>query len=104
MAIPRKQMAVLLLRARLGSDHVPPPATGAVFFDVPASDPYAPWIEELAGLQITGGCGNGNYCPDAPVTRRQMAAFLLKAKYDKRLAAGVCAAGATLDSLIPPST
>jgi tripartite ATP-independent transporter DctM subunit len=29
---------------------------------------------------------------------------MLRAKYDRRLAAGVCAAGATLDSLIPPST
>ena len=82
LAIPRKQMAVLLLRAKLGAAHVPPPATGTVFLDVPANDPYAAWIEELAGLEITGGCGNGNFCPDSPVTRRQMAAFLLKAKYD----------------------
>jgi TRAP-type C4-dicarboxylate transport system permease large subunit len=29
---------------------------------------------------------------------------MLRAKYDRKLAAGVCAAGATLDSLIPPST
>ena len=28
---------------------------------------------------ITGGCGNGNYCPDAPLTRGQMAVFLAKA-------------------------
>ena len=82
LAIPRKQMAVLLLRSKLGAGHVPPPATGAVFLDVPASHPYAAWIEELAGLEITGGCGNGNYCPESPVTRRQMAAFLLKTKYD----------------------
>ena len=82
LAIPRKQMAVLLLRAKLGSNHVPPPATGAVFSDVPASDPYAAWIEELAALEITGGCGGGNYCPEGAVTRRQMAAFLLKTRYD----------------------
>jgi hypothetical protein len=82
LPIPRKQMAVLLLRSKLGADHVPPPATGTVFLDVPASDPYAPWIEELADLAITGGCGGGNYCPEGPVTRRQMAAFLLKTKYD----------------------
>jgi hypothetical protein len=82
LALPRKQMAVLLLRSKLGAGHVPPPATGTVFGDVPASDPYAAWIEELADLGITGGCGNGNFCPDNPVTRRQMAAFLLKTKYD----------------------
>jgi hypothetical protein len=80
-ALPRAQMAVLLLKAKLGSNHVPPPATGTVFDDVPASDPYAPWIEELFSLGITGGCGGTNFCPAATVTRRQMAAFLLKTRY-----------------------
>jgi hypothetical protein len=28
---------------------------------------------------FTAGCGGGNYCPDAPLTRGQMAAFLSKA-------------------------
>jgi len=77
--VKRKQMAVFLLKSKLGAFHVPPPATGTVFLDVPASDPYAPWIEELASLSITGGCGSGNYCPEAPVRRDQMAVFLLKA-------------------------
>jgi hypothetical protein len=80
-ALPRRQMAVLLLKAKLGPAHVPPPATGTVFDDVPASSAYAPWIEELAALQITGGCGATSFCPDATVTRRQMAAFLLKTKH-----------------------
>jgi uncharacterized repeat protein (TIGR01451 family) len=74
----RAQMAVFLLKSELGASHVPPPATGTVFLDVPASDPFAPWIEELAALGVTGGCGGGNYCPGAPVTRAQMAVFLLK--------------------------
>ncbi len=79
-ALPRKQMAVLLLRSKYGAGHVPPPASGTLFGDVPASDPYASWIEELAGLGITGGCGGTNFCPESPVTRRQMAAFLLKTR------------------------
>jgi uncharacterized repeat protein (TIGR01451 family) len=74
----RAQMAVFLLKSKYGSGHVPPPATGTVFADVPAGDPFAPWIEELASLGVTGGCGGGNYCPLAPVTRAQMAVFLLK--------------------------
>jgi uncharacterized repeat protein (TIGR01451 family) len=77
----RAQMAVFLLKSKYGSGHVPPPATGTVFLDVPASDPFAPWIEELYALQVTGGCGGGNYCPGAPVTRAQMAVFLLKTLY-----------------------
>ena len=71
-------MAVFLLKSKFGADHVPPPATGTVFNDVPADAPFAAWIEELAALGITGGCGGGDYCPTGAVTRQQMSAFLLK--------------------------
>jgi hypothetical protein len=47
-----------------------------VFKDVPASNPFCRWIEELARRGITSGCGGGNYCPEQPVTREQMAAFV----------------------------
>lgn len=47
----------------------------------PSPNPYAAWIERLFFEGITGGCGNGNYCPNAYVTRAQMAVFLLKTKY-----------------------
>ena len=73
--VTRAQMAAFLLKARLGSLYTPPPATG-IFGDVPASDPFAPWIEELYREGVTAGCGGGNYCPDDPNTRAQMAAFL----------------------------
>ena len=76
--VNRAQMAVFLLKAKLGAAHVPPPASGTVFLDVPADAFAADWIEELASLGITGGCGSGNYCPDVAVTRAQMAVFLLK--------------------------
>ncbi len=59
-----------------------PPACvpGAEMFnDVPASSPFCPYIEELSRRGITGGCGGGNFCPGAPVTRQQMAVFLVKA-------------------------
>ena len=36
-------------------------------------------IEALAAEGITGGCGAGNYCPSDPVTRGQMAVFLVRA-------------------------
>jgi hypothetical protein len=72
-------MAVFLLKSKYGASHTPPMATGTVFADVPAAHPFAAWIEELAALGVTGGCGGGNYCPESPVTRAQMAVFLLKA-------------------------
>jgi len=56
------------------------PAPGAATFgDVPPSHPFFQFVEALAASGITGGCGNGNYCPDNPVTRGQMAVFLAKA-------------------------
>ena len=104
-SVTRAQMAVFLLKSKYGSDHVPPPATGAVFLDVPASDPFAPWIEELAALGVTGGCGGGNYCPGAAVTRAQMAVFLLKtllgSAYTPPAAAGVFADVPAADPFAP---
>jgi glucose/arabinose dehydrogenase len=74
----RAQMAVFLLKASLGSGYVPPACMG-IFGDVACPSLFADWIEDLAGRGITAGCGGGNYCPGASVTREQMAVFLLKA-------------------------
>jgi len=49
------------------------------FNDVPTNHPFFQYIEALSKSGITGGCGAGNYCPDNPVTRGQMAVFLSKA-------------------------
>jgi uncharacterized repeat protein (TIGR03803 family) len=74
----RKQMAVFMLKAKEGSSYTPPPAVG-IFADVPASDPFAPWIEELHHRGVVAGCGDGSiYCPNDPVLRQQMAVVLLK--------------------------
>lgn len=56
----------------------PPPST-ATFLDVPVSHGFFQEIEALASSGITAGCGGGNFCPDSPVTRSQMAAFLSRA-------------------------
>jgi hypothetical protein len=75
--VTRAQMAVFLLKAKHGSSYLPPPATG-IFSDVPAGNPFAPWIEQLFAEGITAGCGGGNYCPNQLVSRGQMAVFLTK--------------------------
>jgi len=56
----------------------PPPGTPS-FADVPVTDAAWPHIEALAASGITAGCGTGNFCPGATLTRRQMAIFLAKA-------------------------
>jgi hypothetical protein len=79
--VTRAQMAVFLLRGINGSTYFPPPANGTVFNDVPLGAFAAAWIEQLAASGITSGCGGGNYCPNASITRAQMAIFLLRAKH-----------------------
>ena len=79
--VTRAQMAVFLERGINGAGYSPPAATGNVFLDVGAGDFAAAFIEQFFQDGITSGCGNMNYCPDAEVTRDQMAVFLLRAKY-----------------------
>ena len=76
--VTRAQMAILLLRAKHGASYNPPAATGNIFGDVSASFWAARWIERLYAEGITGGCGNGLYCPNNPVTRAEMAVFLTR--------------------------
>lgn len=49
------------------------------FDDVPRDAPMFGDIEFFAQAEMTSGCAPGLYCPDAPVTRRQMAAFIERA-------------------------
>jgi S-layer family protein len=74
-AVTREQMAVFVLRT-LDPALDPPACTTPVFADVPASSPFCKWIEELARRGVVTGCGGGNYCPTAAVTREQMGVFL----------------------------
>jgi probable HAF family extracellular repeat protein len=52
------------------------PVQCAGFLDVPAASPFCSSVEWMKARSITLGCGNGNYCPDADVTRLAMAAFM----------------------------
>ena len=76
-AVSRAQMATLLLKSEHGQGYVPPACAG-LFDDVPCPGTYTDWIEQLSSEGITSGCGGGNYCPATPVTRAQLAVFLLK--------------------------
>jgi hypothetical protein len=74
--VTRGQMAAFLARAlRL-------PATATDFFADDAGSVFEQAIDKLAAAGITQGCNppiNDRYCPDDPVTRGQMAAFLARA-------------------------
>jgi hypothetical protein len=73
----RAEMTLALAKAL---DVTPPACVPGqeMFDDVPASNPFCPWIEELVRRGITSGCAPNLYCPSASVTRAQMAPFLVK--------------------------
>jgi Tol biopolymer transport system component len=78
--VTRAQMAVFLLKAKNGSSYSPPAVGGSTGFGDVATDYWAAaFIKQLVADGITSGCGGGNYCPENPVTRAQMAVFLVKA-------------------------
>jgi hypothetical protein len=58
---------------------VSPAPAAATFADVPVGDPLHRFVEAMVAAGITGGCGGNNYCPNAPITRGQMAVFLAAA-------------------------
>jgi len=84
-AIPRALIAFSLLvvfAASVSAQYSPPPCQVGeeVFSDVPADQPFCKWIQQLYADDITSGCATGplRYCPDAPVTRQQIAQLLEK--------------------------
>lgn len=74
--VTRGQMAAFLNRVMV----LPPP--GSTTFGDDDGSPFEADIERLAAAGITKGCNppdNDLFCPNAPVTRGQMAAFLNRA-------------------------
>jgi hypothetical protein len=81
-SVTREQMAAFIIRAL--SVPNPPEPTMPRFSDVPSTNIFYGFIDQLALRQITIGCGhdiNGEpiFCPGDRVTREQMAAFLVRA-------------------------
>src|SRR5688572_20515985 len=97
-------MAAFIMRA-LGEANPPVPATQR-FADVGPTNPFYNFIDRLAELGITLGCGsNGQgqaiYCPGEFVTRQQMAAFLIRAFDQARNGAPTANAGSDQAITLP---
>jgi hypothetical protein len=96
---------VALVRARDGQGANPPAATG-VFQDVETSDLDARFMEQLFTDGVTAGCATGpaRFCPEAAVTRRQLAVWLVRAIYGSDQTSGSSALfnDLELDDLIAP--
>jgi hypothetical protein len=57
---------------------VAPAPSAATFDDVGPSSLYFQYVEALALVGATTGCGGNDFCPDNPVTRAQLALILAK--------------------------
>ncbi len=81
----RWTMAVWIVRS-LGEQ---PSDTANGFSDVDSDVWWAPYVQRLAELGVTQGCATNplRYCPNEPVTRAQMATFLVRA-FDPQPAGG----------------
>ncbi|MCK8601293.1 SGNH/GDSL hydrolase family protein [Desulfoferrobacter suflitae] len=80
--VTRAEMAVFIERIIKEDAFLPPPAVG-IFVDVPTDYWASAWIEQFFQDGITAGCGENTlqYCPEQPLTRAEMAVFLLRAKH-----------------------
>ncbi len=88
--IPRWEMAVFMVRARLASRGATFPFSATPYFaDVPTNVegngfPF-PYIQRSYEENITNGCGVSPlvYCPDDLVTRGAMASFIMRALFNE---------------------
>ena len=86
-AVTRAEMAAFTIRARYETTPYTYPAT-PYFTDVPASDPFFPFIQKMAQVGITGGCAPSLYCPDSTITRAQTSVFIVTGLLNQLLAPG----------------
>ena len=78
--VTRSEMAALAERTLHGPDFAYPPPGGSLT-DVDPCSPAARYIYELVTEGISVGCDTNTFCPDVPLTRAQVAVWLLKAEH-----------------------
>lgn len=76
----RSQASIFILRSMYGGSFIPKVPNSQRFKDVPPDSFAYSWIDNLADLGITSGCGDNNYCPNDQLTRAQAAVMFVKAK------------------------
>jgi hypothetical protein len=77
--VTRAEMAVFIIRSMVAAGLLPSNfsyPTNPYFTDVPSSHWAFKFIQKMRELGITGGCTATTYCPNNPVTRKEMAVFI----------------------------
>jgi hypothetical protein len=78
------QIAAFIVRGKFGNlfgDAFPHRAV-PYFTDVPATDPAFPFIQKLRELGITAGCTATEFCGNQPLSREQLAVFIIRAFFN----------------------
>jgi hypothetical protein len=103
-SVTREQMAVFVLTGKEGAGYSPAPCVPPnLFGDVPDTSPFCRFIEELAERGVVAGCAGNLYCPSDPVTREQMAVFVLRT-LDPALSPPACVAGSEMFGDVPANS
>ena len=91
----RREMAKLVIQVRNEAKsstacYVNNPAVDAYYDDVACSDPDRGWIDKANEDGIAQGFGNRTYGPGGTVSRDQMAKFIVLARNERPVNAGLC--------------
>ena len=108
--VTRDEMAIFIIRARLGlniagsSPTFTYPST-PYFTDASADNEFAfPWIQRMKLENITSGCTATTYCSTDPVTRGDMAIFVMRGAFNQFLPAGTPVVASISPSTLPVGT
>jgi Fe2+ transport system protein FeoA len=74
----RAEMAAFVIRSLYGE--VFTYSATPYFTDVPSAHPKFAYVQKMMDLGITTGCGVNLFCPDGPLSREQMAVFIVRAR------------------------
>lgn len=74
----RAEMAAFIIRVLYGENFSY--SNQPLFTDVGPANQYFKYVQKLREIGITNGCTATTFCPDASVTRGQMAAFIIRAR------------------------
>jgi uncharacterized protein (TIGR03437 family) len=83
--VTRAQMAIFIIRARYGATTAFDYPSTPYFSDVPSTGFGFEWIQRMKFDNITAGCSATDYCPNNPVTRQDMAIFLMRGGFNRLL-------------------
>ena len=86
--VSRAEMAIFIIRARFGANVTFTYPPTPYFTDVAPADLGFAWIQRLKEDLITAGCSLTLFCPANPVTRGDMAVFIMRGEFNQLLPAG----------------